>query len=148
MVRSFIALVIENGEIVGSDSKGVKATGGDDDDNFDIKAGGQNSEMTEAEPFKVKGEDPDYVVNSLVDIDGGTGSDTLFVSGTEEDDSYVVTDKAVVGGGLSINFANIQNLQVDCKEGNDLVSVLSTSPALSTVLYGNLGSDTFNVSML
>ena len=81
-----------------------------------------------------------------VDIDGGTGTDTLFVSGTEADDSYVVTSGAVFGGGLTVNFANIESLQVDCKEGNDLVSVLSTSPSVSTILYGNLGSDTFNIT--
>jgi len=78
--------------------------------------------------------------------DRGTGTDTLFVSGTEADDSYVVADGAVFGGGLTINFANIESLQVDCKEGNDLVSVLSTSPGLDTILYGNKGSDTFHIT--
>jgi hypothetical protein len=43
--------------------------------------------------YKVKEEDPDYLINSLVDIDGGTGTDTLVVVGTEFDDSYVVTSK-------------------------------------------------------
>ena len=33
---------------------------------------------------------PDYVVNSLVDIDGGTGSNRLTVVGTEAGDRYVI----------------------------------------------------------
>lgn len=32
------------------------------------------------------------------------------------------------------------------REGNDLFSVLSTSPELSTVLYGNRGSDRFEIA--
>lgn len=73
------------------------------------------------------------------------GTDTLFVTGTELDDSYVVKEGKVFGGGLSINFQAIENLELDLKEGNDYVAVLSTSPTLSTALYGNKGSDTFEV---
>jgi hypothetical protein len=32
-------------------------------------------EGEKAEEFDAKGEDPEYVVNSLVDIDGGTGTE-------------------------------------------------------------------------
>lgn len=70
-----------------------------------------------------------YVVNSLVDIDGGTGNDRAVVVGTEANDQvrpvkwcvycadlytnlfvpcrcqYVVTDGQIFGGGLVIKFA-------------------------------------------
>jgi hypothetical protein len=95
--------------------------------------------------FSTKQDDPDYVVNSLVDIDGGTGDDLLIVVGTEGDDSYVVADGKVYGGGLSINFQAIERLELSTAEGNDLVSILSTSPDVRTSIYGALGSDSFVV---
>lgn len=68
VVRSFIALVIDaNGEILGSDSKKVTAFGGDDEDNFEVKREApKNENEPDQELFKSRGEDPDYVVNSLV----------------------------------------------------------------------------------
>jgi hypothetical protein len=78
-------------------------------------------------------------------IDGGTGTDKLVVAGTDEDDSYVVTSKNIYGGGLTINYANIEDLQVDGQPGNDRITILSTSPTLSTTLFGNLGSDIFEI---
>jgi hypothetical protein len=149
IVRSFMALLIDpqSGEALGRDSKGIRAVGGNDNDSFDIKAKGKESGPSEIEAYRIKEQDPNYVVNSLVDVDGGGGSDTLFVSGTEADDLYVLTSEAIFGGGLTITFANIESLQLDMREGNDLVSVLSTSPTVSTVLYGNLGSDSFQVRM-
>ena len=56
--------------------------------------------------------DPDYLVNSLVDIDGGTGNDRLTIVGTEFGDKYVVQDGKIFGGGLTIKFTNIQRLDV------------------------------------
>jgi hypothetical protein len=52
------------------------------------------------------------------------------VVGTEEDDSYVVADGKVFGGGLTISFTNIESLEVTGEFGNDLITVLSTSPSL------------------
>lgn len=68
VVRSFIALVIDvNGEILGSDSKKVTAFGGDDEDNFEVqREAPKNENEPDQELFKSRGEDPDYVVNSLV----------------------------------------------------------------------------------
>jgi hypothetical protein len=133
VVRSFVYLELEvDGNTTSPDLEDVGLTGGEDDDLMDVLG-----------DFSTKSEDPDYVVNSLVDIDGGTGNDRLIVVGTEYDDSYVVADGKVYGGGLSINFNSIESLEVTAAEGNDLISVLSTSPDFQTVLYGDLGSDTF-----
>ena len=40
---------------------------------------------------------PSYLVNSLVDIDGGTGKNRLTIVGTEEANRYVIQDDAIFG---------------------------------------------------
>ena len=55
-------------------------------------------------------------------------------------------ERNVYGGGLAIKFANIELLEVSCEEGNDLVTLLSTSPGTETKMFGSLGSDTFVVT--
>ena len=90
--------------------------------------------------------DPNYLVNSLVDIDGGTGTDRLTIVGTEFGDKYVIQDGKIFGGGLSIKFTNIEYLDVAAQEGDDEVYVLSTGPSLLLSLYGGLGSDTFVIT--
>jgi hypothetical protein len=80
-----------------------------------------------------------------VDADGGTGNDALIIVGTTTDDKFVVGDGRIYGGGLSVQFRNMESLVLDGREGDDTISVLSTSPGLQTKLYGNRGSDTFLV---
>ena len=77
------------------DSQKVNLRGGEDNDSFDAGTTlllADNSTEKESNN-KVKEDDPDYLINSLVDIDGGTGTDTLVVVGTEFNDSFVVTGK-------------------------------------------------------
>ena len=68
-------------------------------DEFDIR-GDFDNVASEPEEYSPQGEDPDYIINSQVDVDGGTGDDRLVVVGTEGDDKYVVTEGRVYGGGL------------------------------------------------
>ena len=121
-----------------SDASELKARGGDDDDVMQIGYDDSAKGETDSEL-------PDYVVNSLVDADGGTGFDSLLVFGTLEDDKFVIADGKIFGAGLSIQFRNMENLVVDGRDGDDTFSVLSTSPGLATTAYGNGGSDTFIV---
>jgi hypothetical protein len=95
VVRSFVNLPIaEDGTILPADSKKVTLLGGDDNDKFDLSGSLLADNSTEQEDdSSPRREDPDYLINSLVDVDGGTGTDTLVVVGTEFDDSYVVTGK-------------------------------------------------------
>ena len=76
------------------------------------------SEGNDSFTIEVPEELPDYIVNSLVDIDGGTGSNRLTIVGTEAGDRYVIQDGKIFGGrfvtknvflscfriGISLNF--------------------------------------------
>ena len=100
MVRSFAALaILENGTLA-DDTEDVKIrvcdlTFSDGNDTLAGDAGdavnatnatscGSNDIIVEPPAIgSNSSSDPDYVVNSLVDIDGGTGTDRLTVVGTE-----------------------------------------------------------------
>lgn len=116
--------------------------GGDDNDSFNIDTTGN----TKADQQDESQNDPDYLINSLVDVDGGTGSNNLTVVGTEAGDNYVVEDGKVYGGGLSVKYTNIAFLAVSGEEGDDTIVVLSTNPSVLLSLYGSLGSDEFIIT--
>jgi|GEM_PF-6918000 len=96
----------------------------------DIKGGGGNDTIL-------------YVSNAPVNIEGGSGFNTLRVIGTEFADDYIVTDKGIFGAGLNVNYVNIQKVIVDGAEGNDRFFVFSTAIDTVTELDGDLGSNTF-----
>jgi len=97
----------------------IEVRGGDDDDNVE------------------------YNINAPVDIDGGSGYNTLTVLGTEEEDNFVITEDGVFGAGLNIGYDSIQKVNVDALEGDDTFYVLSTAFDVTTELVGGLGSDSF-----
>ena len=77
--------------------------------------------------------DPEYLLNSLVAIDGGTEASRLTMTGTEFGDSFTVQDEQIYGAGLGLTFTNIAHSDVAGLEGNDEMIVLSTKPpGLST----------------
>ena len=126
--------------------------GGSGDDTFSVRAfalkGSQaidpNQRATSV--FGGLGNDfVEYTDNAPVNIDGGAGTDTVVVIGTEFSDTFVVTRDGVYGAGLFVQMIGIEILKVNGQEGNDTFVVLSTNPAVSTTLYGDLGSDTFDV---
>jgi hypothetical protein len=82
-----------NGTVLPADVEKVTIGGGDGNDGVNVGKSLTGDNTTETENFSARGENPDYLINSLVDVDGGTGTDTLVVVGTEFDDSYVVTGK-------------------------------------------------------
>ncbi|MFU8789007.1 MAG: calcium-binding protein [Methylobacter sp.] len=86
-----------------------------------------------------------YVLNALVNIDGGEGNDTLRVIGTEFSDDFVITADGIFGAGLTINFVNIENIIVDGAEGNDRFFIQGIDENTNLALVGGLGSDSFNV---
>ena len=73
------------------------------------------------------------------------GERVLVVIGTEEADNFVITEFGVSGAGLSVEFVNVEKLEVDGMEGDDHFFVLSTNVDLITTVIGGLGSDTVDV---
>lgn len=131
IVRSFLILDLDDeGNATNTSLGELQLLGSNGSDTFDFRGDFDNS-TEEADEL------PDYVVNSLVDIDGGTGNDRLVVVGTEADDKYVVTDGQVFGGGLTISYTNIEALEVTGEAGDDTITILSTSPSLVTYVPSN-----------
>ena len=86
-----------------------------------------------------------YTDNAPVSIDGGAGTDTVVVIGTEFGDVFVITPIGVFGAGLFIQLVGVEILKVDALEGNDRFVVYGTAPGTSTSLFGGLGSDSFEI---
>ncbi|HCE72074.1 MAG TPA: type I secretion protein, partial [Ruegeria sp.] len=87
-----------------------------------------------------------YNLNAPVSIDGGAGYDKVIVLGTEFGDAFVIREDGVFGGGLNVNFENIEVLEVDGLEGDDDFFVLSTPIGVAVRIVGNLGSDVINIA--
>ncbi|MEH6442872.1 MAG: LEPR-XLL domain-containing protein [Oceanospirillaceae bacterium] len=87
-----------------------------------------------------------YSINSPLKIDGGAGTDSVIVLGTEGDDSFMVTKDGIFGAGLNVSFTGVELAEVDGLEGDDTFYILSTSDSVVTTIIGGLGADTFNVA--
>lgn len=124
--------------------------GGDDNDTFLVQAfalvGSVDDQRARTDLTGDGGADLiQYAVNAPVRINGGDGFDTVIIIGTEFSDDFVVTKDGVFGGGLNVNFINVEYLEVDGAEGDDRFFILSTGPNMATKVVGGLGNDTFNV---
>ncbi|MES1248034.1 MAG: hypothetical protein ABUS54_10215, partial [Actinomycetota bacterium] len=87
----------------------------------------------------------EYNVNAPVSIDGGAGTDTVVVVGTEQADNFVVTKNGIMGAGLNVTYTNVERVELDGLEGDDHFYILSTNPDVITTIVGGLGSDTVDV---
>lgn len=81
-VRSFIAAVAADGARVNPKLGKVTVLGEDGDDKIDLDLPEEEDQWEDLE------EAPEYLVNSLVDVDGGTGTNRLTAIGTEAGDRY------------------------------------------------------------
>ncbi|HUJ86770.1 MAG TPA: hypothetical protein VLX30_07975 [Burkholderiales bacterium] len=117
--------------------------GDDGDDVFTIRAfaleGSTDTDVTSGGGSNLV----QYVLNAPVHINGGSGTDTVRVIGTEFADSVVITSTAIIGAGISVDYTGIERLDIDLAEGDDTYYVLSTAAGVETHLYGGLGSDHF-----
>jgi hypothetical protein len=125
--------------------------GGDDNDTFLVQAfalvGSVDDQRARTDLTGDGGADLiQYAVNAPVRINGGDGIDTVIIIGTEFSDDFVVTKDGVFGGGLNVNFINVEYLEVNGAEGDDRFFILSTGPNMKTTVVGGLGNDTFNVN--
>jgi hypothetical protein len=87
----------------------------------------------------------DYLQNAPVEINGGTGIDTIVIVGTPIGDVFIVTDTYIAGAGRIVNFTNIEAIEVDGGGGPDQIYVLSTSNQFETTAVGGSGDDTIHV---
>ena len=87
----------------------------------------------------------EYLQNAPVQINGGTGFDTIIIDGTPLDDTFVITSTYVAGAGRIVNFTNIESVEVDGGGGNDSFWVLNTNPDLTVTVNGGSGDDTIHI---
>jgi hypothetical protein len=123
----------------------LNLNGNTGDDLFVIRAfaeeGSQESSIATGE-----GADTiEYVVNAIINVDGGDGNDTLKLIGTEFGDKFLVTDQFIQGAGRTVTYTNIENIIIDAAEGDDSFYVFSTKAGVITSLFGGLGNDTFRL---
>ncbi|MEY2474398.1 MAG: hypothetical protein QOK28_3727 [Actinomycetota bacterium] len=142
-------------------NKGVLTLrGGDGNDVFSLRAFVEAGSLTmsgEAGTDQFQVEDFDYVNNDLVSIDGGAGSDTVVLVGTELDDGFLVSTTGLkichisttthlpdpTNCAVTATYVNVESVQGQGLEGDDVFQVLSTSPGVATALFGSENSDTF-----
>ncbi|NRA22733.1 MAG: hypothetical protein HRU05_19860, partial [Oceanospirillaceae bacterium] len=130
----------------------TKLYGENGDDSFIIRAFLLKGSQTTAGGGDIElfgGADNDsiqYSINSPLTIDGGSGTDSVVVLGTEGDDSFMITDHGIFGAGLNIGFTGVELAEVDGLEGDDTFYILSTNANMITTIIGGLGADTFNVA--
>ncbi len=142
-------------------NKGVLTLHGDDgNDVFQLRAFVEAGSLTmtgDAGTDQFQVEDFDYVNNDLVNIDGGAGSDTVVLVGTELDDGFLVSTTGLkichisttthlpdpTNCAVTASYVNVESVQGQGLEGDDVFQVLSTSPSVATALFGSENSDTF-----
>lgn len=86
-----------------------------------------------------------YAAKAPVNISGGSGFDSILVTGTFEADSFVITANAIYGAGRINRYAGVEQIEVDGLEGDDSIYVRSTRENLVTQVIGGLGNDTIAV---
>src|SRR5262249_15950346 len=78
----------------------------------------------------------EYLQNAPVEINGGSGFDTIVIDGTPLADTFVITSTYVAGAGRIVNFRNIESIEVDGGGGGDSFWILNTDPGLKVTVNG------------
>jgi Ca2+-binding RTX toxin-like protein len=104
----------------------------------------------------------EYLQNAPVNIDGGSGTDTVVINGTGIGDTFIVAvvleddnpdplitnlveKQKVIGAGVQVNMKNVEKLEVNGAGGNDRIHVFSTLPGLEVLVTGGSGDDTIHI---
>ncbi|MFO0876531.1 MAG: DUF4347 domain-containing protein [Gemmataceae bacterium] len=87
-----------------------------------------------------------YVRSASVSVHGGVGRDTLQILGTDRDDVVVVTALNILAGENETTLDGVEVSELDMREGDDTVYLVSSAAGVSTHLFGGSGSDTFRTS--
>ena len=120
--------------------------GGDGDDNFELRAfliagsvlssvnGGEGNNTIE------------YNLNALVRIDGGNGTDTVTLIGTEADDVVLLNANGFFGAGVTADITNVEFIELDLLQGNDTFYIQGSEAGVVYTLIGGSGSDDFIIT--
>ncbi|RLB30663.1 MAG: hypothetical protein DRH20_16440, partial [Deltaproteobacteria bacterium] len=121
-------------------------SGGTGDDLFLVRAFALEGSTDTGDYGEKRTDLVSYVINGTITISGGEGDDHVEVLGTEFADPVVVTDQGVFGMGLTVQYEEVERLDVDTAEGDDELYVMSTSALVETHLFAGLGSDRIGVA--
>ena len=129
----------------------LNLNGDDGDDTFTIRAFAQEGSKTSTVMGGTGDDFIQYVINAPVNVDGGAGTNTLHVIGTEFADKFIISKDGIFGAGITVHYLNIQKLIVDGAEGDDQFYVISAGLVADNIpidvtLYGGLGNDVFSIA--
>ncbi|MEX2176501.1 MAG: hypothetical protein WD872_19205, partial [Pirellulaceae bacterium] len=84
-------------------------------------------------------------IGALVSVDGGTQSDSLTIddAGNANNNTYNITPTQVTRAGVTINYTQIENLNLLAGMGHDVVTLFATGAA--TLIQGGIGNDTISI---
>ncbi len=87
----------------------------------------------------------EHVVDAPIEINGGSGIDTVVITGTPLDDIFVITQYFVAGDGGITYYTNIEVIEVDSAGGDDQIYILSADPNVETIVDAGSGDDTIHI---
>src|SRR5260370_27926082 len=98
--------------------------------------------MTVTQPFVLP------VAGGSLQIDEGTGNNSLTLNGTAGDDTVAVTSNSVTINGNSVVYNNITNLSVNTLSGADTMTMSSINPATATTINTNVSTSFASVNCI
>lgn len=88
------------------------------------------------------------IVRGAMSIDGGLGNDSMFVRGTNGDDTVIVSKDGMLSDIVSVKASGVESTTFDAAAGDDLFNVIGNNKGEITNLNGGKGNDTFSMGGL
>lgn len=102
--------------------------------------GEEGNDTFQAQAFRAP--DDSILLSAPINIDGGVGTDSYAVAGTDGDDKFFITKDGILTEGVSASVTGVESLAAEAGAGDDTFYVLGTNAGTDTVIHGGLGSDT------
>jgi hypothetical protein len=102
---------------------------------FSLNTGAGEDAVTVDRPFVLP------VAGGSLQVDVGTGTDMLTVTGTSAGDTIALTDSTVTINGNLVTFSNLETLTVNTLDGADTVTMTSISSTTVTTVDVGLEAD-------
>lgn len=88
------------------------------------------------------------IVRGAMSIDGGLGNDSMFVRGTNGNDTVIVSKDGMLSDIVSVKASGVESTTFDAAAGDDLFNVIGNNKGEITNLNGGKGNDTFSMGDL